>query len=98
MLMSPPAPPKPSITKEKAEASMIGLPPRQRREPAEQAPPSAQATCDLDRSANGEDRDQGRDGDQRGEGGVDEFEARADLRVAEGVMDANRHRDDQESL
>ena len=96
MLMSPPAPPKPSITNENATASMIGLSPRQGGDPAERAAPAAQARGDLDRGADREHGEQRRQRDQRGEGRMDELEAGADLRVGEGVVHADRHRHHQE--
>ena len=96
MLISPPAPPKPSMTKENADAEHHRVAPGQRREPAEQALAAAQPPGDLDRRADREDREQGRHRHQRGEDRMDELEAGADLRVGEQVMDADRHGDDQE--
>ena len=96
MLMRPPAPPKPSMTNENATRQHHRIVPGQRPDPAEQAPAAAQARRDLDRRADREHRQQRRQRHQRGEGRMDELEAGADLRIGEGVVHADRHRDDQE--
>ena len=96
MLMRPPAPPKPSMTNEKATASMIGLPQGSAAiQPNAPRPPRRRAG-DLDRGADREHGQQRRQRHERGEGGMDELEAGADLRIREGVVDADRHRHDEE--
>ena len=96
MLMSPLAPPRPSITSESAEASTSGPIPRQGGNPAEDALPAAQAAGDLERGADREDREQRGHRDHAGEHGVDELEAGADLRIGEQVMEADRHREHEQ--
>ncbi|MBA7690572.1 hypothetical protein ES703_99101 [subsurface metagenome] len=70
--------------------------PWQRPDPAEGTAAAAQARGDLDRGADREDGEQGRQSDERGESRMDELEAGADLRVGEGVMNADRHGHHQE--
>ena len=96
MLISPLAPPRPSISSEKPEAEHERPLPRQRGDPAEQAAAAAQAAGDLERRADGEDGQQGRHRDHAGEHRVQELEAGADLRVGKQMMDADRHREDQQ--
>ena len=96
MLMSPPAPPKPSMTNENATASIIGLsqgsavtqpnaplPPRSR--PAISTEAQIVNTVSSVGSAT-----------SAGEHRMHELEAGADLRIGEQVVDADRHRDHEE--
>ncbi len=91
MLMSPPAPPKPSITSESAVASIIGF-----RHGSTFSHPTrrgaAQTAGDLGRCADREDCKQGRHRDQPGKHRMHELESGADLRVREQMMRADRHR------
>ena len=70
--------------------------PGQGGDPAEHASATPQPAGDLDRGADREDRQQGRQRDDGGERGMDKLEPGADLRVGEGMVQADRHGDNEE--
>ena len=70
--------------------------PGQRGDPAEPSAPAAQASGDLHRGRDGEDREQRRRGDERREAHLQELEGHGLLRIHEQVVHADRQAVDEE--
>ena len=96
MLMSPPAPPKPSMTNESAVASMIGLSQGSAlTQPNAPVPPRSRLAISTEAQIVNTVSSVG-SATSAGEHRMHELEAGADLRIGEQMMHADRHRDHDE--